>query len=509
MRAHRPGRWLALGLYVTFVTTSSGGLESGDAVRRYLTARSWLEGRGGALPPGFGWEDGGVVLPDGRAYAPYGPLQSVLMLPILAAVRLLPPVGGDPTVAETFAVSLGLFPLLSTAAMLLLFHAAVLLGHRPREALLAVAAIAVGSVFWHYARSGQEENLVGLGFALWLLGAARLVAGRRFPASAMAAGAAVALATRWASVPMLAALLVLSGVLLGRARRRLDGRDLLLAVAVVAGATGALMLFNWARFGDPLETGYGIIYAHMREPIFTLDGYGEHLAALLVSPYRGLLVYSPVVVAAVAGAAAARPGAPRLLAIGGLAVLAVALLFFSAFRFWSGGHSWGPRFLTAPHVLLVPALAAFFTRFPRGAALVPTFAALQIFSTALPVSTEEYVWFNLDRRQPGYCTPWQFACTPVPQRVQRTLAAVANTVTNQPGTVLSGRPLVPPEVVLSTSDYRTLHWWPVRIAFRLGAIPLPLALALCAAGLGGAAAFLVRAWSASREDGATLETSIP
>jgi hypothetical protein len=496
MKTRNPSLWLAIGLHLTFVTTSPGGLESADAVVRYMTAKSWLEGRAGVLPPEFAWH-GGALLPDGRVYSTFGPLQSVLMLPSLAAVRLLPPLAVDPTLIETFAISLVLFPAVSTAAMLLLFYALRLLGHRPREAILAVLAIAVGSIFWHYARSGQEENLLGLGFALWLCGAARLEAGRRFPLSLMAAGAAAALATRWASVPLLAVLLLVTWMLVGRTRRRLDWRDLVLGASIVAAVTGSLLLYNWLRFGDPLQTGYGIWYAYTHEPMFTLTGYGEHLAAFLVSPYRGLLFYSPVVLAAVAGAMAARPGPSRLLAVGGVAVLAAALLFFSAFRFWTGGHSWGPRFLTAPHVLLAPALAAFFARFPRSAPLVPLLAALQIFSTALPTSTEEYVWYKRDRKQPGFCTPWRFECTPVPQRIPRALRAVANTVANRPGIVLTGRPLVPPEIVLSTSDYRTLYWWPVRIAFRRGTIPLPLALTLCTGGLAVATAALLRAWRAA------------
>jgi hypothetical protein len=505
MTARRPALWLALGLWALYVTTSPGGLESSDAVLRYLTAKSWLEGSGGVLPRERAWDDH-AVLPDGRVYSPFGPLQSVLMLPVLAAVRFLPPVGVDPAVIETFAVALGVFPLISTAAMLLLFQALTLLGHRPREAVLAVLAIAVGSIFWHYARSGQEESLVGLGFALWLFGAARLAADRRFPASVMAAGGAAALATRWASAPQLALLLVLSVALLWRARRRLEGRDLLLGAVIAATATGLLLLYNLLRFGDPLQTGYQLWYAHSNEPMFTLAGYAEHLMALLVSPYRGLLLYSPVVLAALAGAAIARPGTPRLLALGGLAVLAVALLLFAAFRFWTGGHSWGPRFLTAPHVLLAPALAAFFARLPRSAVLVPALAALQIFSTALPTSTEEYVWYNLERARPGFCTPWRFACTPVPQRLPRVVQAVTNTLADRPGTVLTGRPAVPPEVVLSTSDYRTLYWWPVRVAFRLGAFSPAVALAICLAGLAAGTAALLRSWAAVRR---TAEVSGP
>ncbi|HBL25610.1 MAG TPA: hypothetical protein DD490_02115, partial [Acidobacteria bacterium] len=256
-----------------------------------------------------------------------------------------------------------------------------------------------------------------------------------------------------------------------------------------------VLLYNHARFGDPLQTGYPIWYAHQGYSMFTFDNYGRHFAALLASPYRGLLFYSPIAVAALAGCFLLRTSDERLLGFAAAGVLVATLLFIAAFRFWAGGHSWGPRFLTAPQVLLAPALAALIARAPRRAAwAVALCASLQIFSTVLPASTEEYVWFNIDRSQPGACNEWSFACTAVPSRIPRGLAALANTAANRPGVALSDRALVAPEVVLATSDYRTLYWWPVRIAFRLGRFPAWLALLACAAGLAAAAACLARAW---------------
>lgn len=495
---NRTVRWLALGVFLTYLVSSSGGFESSDPVLRYLTARSWLAGQGGTLPRELGW-NGGAVLPDGRIYCFYGPLQSLLMVPFILAARALPMHGLDLSVVETFLISLGLFPLLSTLAIILLYLALDLLGHPPRTALLATLGVAVGSLFWHYARMGQEENLLGLAFAVWLYGAARLDAGRGQPATWMGAGAATALATRWASLPLLAVLFALTLLLLGRFRARLAAADLALGSLLPAAAALGLLLYNYARFGRFLETGYGTWYAHQHQTMFLWSGYANHLAALLASPYRGLLFYSPIVVAAVAGASALRPGPPRLLAWGGLATLAAALLFFSSFRYWSAGHSWGPRFLASSQVLLAPALAGFFARAPRRALLVPALAILQLFSTLLPASTEEYVWYLLDHPRPGACTPWRFECTAVPGRIPRALFAVANTVSVRPGVALSGRPIVAPELVLDTSDYRTLYWWPVRIAFRLHRIPVWGALLVCALGAATALACLLLAWRSSAD----------
>ncbi|HSS76277.1 MAG TPA: hypothetical protein VLV54_05985 [Thermoanaerobaculia bacterium] len=492
--------WLALGLFLTYFFTSSGGFEVSDTSMRYLTAKSWLEGRGGALPAEMAWS-GGPVAQDGRVFCIYGPVQAVLMVPFLVVVRAMRAGHVDRSVLETFVISLGLFPLISTLAMVLLFLALRGLGYSPRIALLATLGIALGSLFWHYARMGQEENLVALAYALWLYGVARLTNGGRFAASLMAGGATLALATRWATAPALAVLLALSLYFFHRYRRNLAVADLAFGASIVS--TGILLLLEWNhyRFGSWLETGYGLWNAHLHQHMFLTDGYGDHLAALLVSPYRGVLFYSPILVAAIVGVFAARRGSnsstPRLLGLGALAVLGVTLLMLGGFRYWAGGFSWGPRFFAGLHVLFAPALASLFARWPRTALLVPVCAVLQLFSTMLPASTEEYSRYNMEQVHPGACSDWTPQCTAVAQRIPRALAAVAHTVTGDGGIVVSGRPLVAPDVVLQTSDYRTLYWWPVRASFRMGALPHWAALLLCAAGLSGAAFCLRRAWRAT------------
>jgi hypothetical protein len=297
--------------------------------------------------------------------------------------------------------------------------------------------------------------------------------------------------------------------LLLRRRPGLPFRDLAAAALVAAAGCGALLAFNAARFGDPFETGYQLANAALGQSMWVREGFGGRVAALLASPYRGLLVYSPVVVLASAGLAVPADGARRLLGWAGLATLACALLFAAGFRYWTGGHSWGPRFLVAAHVLLAPPIAALFERRPRWRLAVPILAGVQVFSVMLPASTEEYVRFNREQREPGSCGVWSLDCAPVLLRFPRALSALANTVAGEPGIVVEGRPAVPPEAVLESSDYRTLHWWPVRIAFRLGRIPLWVAGLVCLAGLGGAAALLAGALRAAAREDTSSEGGFP
>jgi hypothetical protein len=80
----------------------------------------------------------------------------------------------------------------------------------------------------------------------------------------------------------------------------------------------------------------------------SLRDAGVAFAGLLVSPSRGLAVFTPLVVFSVFGAlrAARRSdAAARLLTL--LAGAAVVLtLQYAFFRIWVGGHTYGPRFLT-------------------------------------------------------------------------------------------------------------------------------------------------------------------
>ncbi|MSQ37625.1 MAG: hypothetical protein EXR61_04855 [Chloroflexi bacterium] len=111
-----------------------------------------------------------------------------------------------------------------------------------------------------------------------------------------------------------------------------------------------LFVYDFAAFGALLEQGYGA------KP-FELAAVG--LMGLLVSPSRGLFVYEPYTLAAVAALVLAwrRPGevAKRLrwLSVSALATL----LLYASYAEWWGGRVFGPRFLDDLAPILFAALA--------------------------------------------------------------------------------------------------------------------------------------------------------
>ena len=129
------------------------------------------------------------------------------------------------------------------------------------------------------------------------------------------------------------------------------GRRLLRAIAGLGIGLIPLLLYDAVAFGMPFEQGYGS--KPFDAPILT------GLYGLLLSPSRGLFVYAPYLVFAIAalGLAWRRPGhvARRLR---GLGVVAVAtLLLYATYAEWWGGRVFGARFLDDLAPVLFAALA--------------------------------------------------------------------------------------------------------------------------------------------------------
>jgi hypothetical protein len=117
-----------------------------------------------------------------------------------------------------------------------------------------------------------------------------------------------------------------------------------------AGALGlaAFLATSWATWGSLLPPYYALGAG------MSTAGFGTALAGLLVSPTRGLLVFSPVLL--LVPAVLARTGVPaarRAPAALAAAVVAAHLLLYASWPMWWGGGSYGPRLLTE----LVPLLA--------------------------------------------------------------------------------------------------------------------------------------------------------
>lgn len=183
-------------------------------------------------------------------------------------------------------VSAGLF----ATTLLLLVSVAHQLGVPASFAAPRILGLAIASQYLIYATSPPDVSLAAPLLAACLLAWLRAEAGRRrgWLLAGLFAGMLVAVKLALATI---VPILLLLGLTAGQAGRR----DRLVAVgAIVAGLVPGLALSGWwnaLRTGSPLQTLYpsGI---HG----FALNLLPEGLAAALVSPNKGMLVYTPVLV---------------------------------------------------------------------------------------------------------------------------------------------------------------------------------------------------------------------
>ncbi len=128
-------------------------------------------------------------------------------------------------------------------------------------------------------------------------------------------------------------------------------------VAMLGG--GGYALYNTLRFGLPWRTGYQLTRGEFFTTPPWIGFYG-----IVLSPFRGLVWFSPVLLAAI-------PGFRRLWSEGWpearawLGTVGMYLLLFSTWWMWWGGFAWGPRFLLPVIPLLVLPLAPLWEDKPR------------------------------------------------------------------------------------------------------------------------------------------------
>ncbi len=339
-----------------------------DPETRYLVAESIVRDGDLAID-----ENPLTVPSDGAHYSVFFPGQTVIFLPAAAvaeAARLI--VGGDPvtfTRLGNFIACMLVVPFM--AALAVLGHVALLrtLGLGVRAASAAGLLLAYGTLQFVWATAGSEEVSLGAATAwAYVLG---LRAIRRLPeleaAPAADAGAvrgaivrglgvggvlvSTGLMHRGTAVAAALGFVVLTLPALIRHRRHLLRITLglvpwfLLACLLVA----IVPLYHWARFGDPLDSGYGQYYAVVgglwETPLL------EGLAGHLVSPGKSLFLNTPwllLLVPAVASARVRRVLGPLGPAIAVATV--VHLLLYSKTTFWAGAFGFGIRY----HVCMMP-----------------------------------------------------------------------------------------------------------------------------------------------------------
>ena len=230
-----------------------------------------------------------------------------------------------------------------------------------RIAAAAIAAVSVSLVFFALCRltSRRVAFVLAVGYglgtntwatssqALWQHGTAELcLAGLSLSLVADDTRRNAIIASLFAGLgvlarPTMAIFALMAAVFVWRERRQ----HVLAFLALPLAGTAAMFAYNVRTLGH-LFGGYRAIEFSAPRP--------ERLAGLLVSPSRGLFLYSPLTLLAVPGVARWRRerGWVRyaLIAVGGY------LLLYASFKGWPGGYTYGPRFLVDVLPVLVLAV---------------------------------------------------------------------------------------------------------------------------------------------------------
>lgn len=297
-----------------------------------------------ALRPGF------ARATDGHVRSAYPVLPSIVAAGFAWFLSALGILDLDAPLAPTI-VAKGTASLLVTLAVVFAF-----LGALGRTSTLGASLVAVGyglgTNAWLAGQTlgGHETVAVGLAGALLVL-ARPGPAATGWPAWWAMAMLAVAGAARPQVVPSVA-VLAIAFVVRGRFRAWLP-----LSVLALAGILTVAVNVRW--FGHPLGAVPRLeaLHATVHGATGTFGAPWAGGAGLLLSPSRGLLVFSPVVFLCLPGAWRALREGWRGPLLWCLAAAVCQFALYSSYTVWWGGHSYGPRYALDVLPLLIPLAA--------------------------------------------------------------------------------------------------------------------------------------------------------
>jgi hypothetical protein len=362
------GRRLIVLLACVYCFSSKGYLQVVDTAPSLKTAEALLTHGSLAIE-----QVGGTLRgPDGRYFSKYGIGLPLVLLPYVVAGRSVAALTGLPAadlvgfVASFVSVPFALLSVVMFARLIAVF------GGSARDRWLLSAALGFGTLCWAYATSDFSEAIQMAFLLLAVYGVVRAT-----PRSIAAAGAGFAalMVVKLVHVALLPFFIAYLLALPSPAPRR---RFLAFFATPVVLAIGLLAWLNVARFGNPLESGYGA-EAHQ----FFLSQLPATIPQLLFSLDKGLFVFSPVVVLGLLGW---RPfiGQRRRDALLFAAIIIVELALAGAWHSWGGGWSWGPRLLV-PTIPLWLAPAAFWLKGARTARRFQIAALITVLSVVVQI----------------------------------------------------------------------------------------------------------------------------
>jgi len=355
---------LFLFFFSVYVLTGQGSIQSADGKIMFLLTQAMVENHSVSFSEIVSLSD-----TPGPQYSKYGLGISVLAIPFYLFGKLLSfLLGIEASLATQFTVSM-INAMLTALSCLMVFRIATeRFEFTLRIGLFLALGFGLSTIAWYYSEDFMSEPAT----TFFLLSAVYWVTGKdRATRDLLWAGTFLALAVSC----RLAALVVIPGFIFYQwmvwaesAEKDIKQlvMDLLRPAIPVVAVLMLIMIYNYLRFGGPLETGYEKISGR-----FLLGFFG-----ILFSPGKSLFLFNPLTLfGCLASMFFLREQRKTALLFGWLIVS--HLVLFSFWHSWQGGMSWGPRLMLVvlPYLILP---IGFLLREHKQAVKIPVLLALVV-----------------------------------------------------------------------------------------------------------------------------------
>ncbi len=355
---------LFLFFFSVYVLTGQGSIQSADGKIMFLLTQAMVENHSVSFSEIVSLSD-----TPGPHYSKYGLGMSVLAIPFYLFGKLLSfLLGIEASLATQFTVSM-INAMLTALSCLMVFRIATeRFEFTLRIGLFLALGFGLSTIAWYYSEDFMSEPAT----TFFLLSAVYWVTGKdRATRDLLWAGTFLALAVSC----RLAALVVIPGFIFYQwmvwaesAEKDIKQlvMDLLRPAIPVVAVLMLIMIYNYLRFGGPLETGYEKISGR-----FLLGFFG-----ILFSPGKSLFLFNPLTLfGCLAFMFFLREQRKTALLFGWLIVS--HLVLFSFWHSWQGGMSWGPRLMLVvlPYLILP---IGFLLREHKQAVKIPVLLALVV-----------------------------------------------------------------------------------------------------------------------------------
>ena len=355
---------LFLFFFSVYALTGQGSIQSADGKIMFLLTQAMVENHSVSFSELVTLNDA-----PGPQYSKYGLGMSVLAMPFYLFGKLLSfLLGIEVSLSTQFAVSM-INAIFTALSCLMVFRIATeRFEFTLRTGLFLALGFGLSTIAWYYSEDFMSEPAT----TFFLLSAVYWVTGKdRATRDLLWAGTFLALAV----FCRLAVLVVIPGFILYQwmvwaesAEKDIKQlvMDLLRPAIPVVAVLMLIMIYNYLRFGGPLETGYEKISGR-----FLLGFFG-----ILFSPGKSLFLFNPLTLfGCLAFMFFLREQRKTALLFGWLVVS--HLVLFSFWHSWQGGMSWGPRLMLVvlPYLILP---IGFLLREHKQAVKIPVLLALVV-----------------------------------------------------------------------------------------------------------------------------------